>query len=165
MTSKTSIVNIILCEHDKMNWILEDILNVSKIMLRNILIGKQLKCIKIFPKLQKCKIRNWAFATNFDFLILISLQSNLVNLRYFKLWILLVDILSLKFWRLNPFGCTDIRIRKFEFGSKTQFLCSKHDSRLLFVQLDRHFYRHPLPAQLMNIWFFIKIITIFTDIF
>ena len=33
--------------------------------------------------------RNWVFATNSDFLIPISLQPNVVTLRYFKQWILL----------------------------------------------------------------------------
>ena len=33
--------------------------------------------------------RNWVFVTNYDFLISISLQPNAVDLRYFKLWILL----------------------------------------------------------------------------
>ena len=32
---------------------------------------------------------NWVFATNSDFLIPISLQPNIVDLRYFKLWIML----------------------------------------------------------------------------
>ena len=35
------------------------------------------------------KRKNWAFATNSDFLIPISLQPNVVDLRYVKLWILL----------------------------------------------------------------------------
>ena len=38
-------------------------------------------------------------AINSDFLILISLQPNLVNLRYFKLWILLVKIFSV--WNIK----------------------------------------------------------------
>ena len=33
--------------------------------------------------------RNWVFVTNSDFLIPISLQPNVVDLRYFKLWIML----------------------------------------------------------------------------
>ena len=37
--------------------------------------------------------RNWVFATNSDFLIQISLQSNNVDLNYFKLWILLEQII------------------------------------------------------------------------
>ena len=37
--------------------------------------------------------RNWVFATNFDFLIPISLQPNDIDLRYFKLWFLLDQII------------------------------------------------------------------------
>ena len=37
--------------------------------------------------------RNWVFVTNSDFLIPISLQPNVVDLRYFKLWILLDQIM------------------------------------------------------------------------
>ena len=36
---------------------------------------------------------NWVFATNSDFLITISLEPNVVDLRYFKLWILLDQII------------------------------------------------------------------------
>ena len=35
----------------------------------------------------------WVFATNFDFLIPISLQPNVVDLGYFKLWTLLDQII------------------------------------------------------------------------
>ena len=52
--------------------------------------------------------RNWVFATNSDFLIPIYLQPNVVDLRYFKLWIML-DVMI-------------IGIRKFGFVAKTQFL-------------------------------------------
>ena len=38
-------------------------------------------------------LRNWVFATNSDFLIPISLDSNVVNLWYFKLWLLLDHII------------------------------------------------------------------------
>ena len=36
---------------------------------------------------------NWVFATNSDFPITISLEPNVVALRYFKLWILLDQII------------------------------------------------------------------------
>ena len=39
---------------------------------------------------------NWVFATNSDFLITISLKPNVVDLRYFKLWILLNQIWNVK---------------------------------------------------------------------
>ena len=37
--------------------------------------------------------RNWVFATNSDFLIPISLEPNVIDLRYFKLWIVLVQVI------------------------------------------------------------------------
>ena len=37
--------------------------------------------------------RNWVFATNSDFLILISYEPNVIDLRYFKLWILLDQVI------------------------------------------------------------------------
>ena len=36
--------------------------------------------------------------------------------------------LSLKYQGFPPLGCQDIRIRKFEFVAKTQFLCSQISS-------------------------------------
>ena len=44
--------------------------------------------------------RNWVFATNSDFLISISFEPNVVDPRYFKLWILLDQI----FWAWNIKG-------------------------------------------------------------
>ena len=62
------------------------------------------------------------FATNSDLLILISLQPNVVSLRYFKLThSLKLNNLSLKyhmFIRLQRHG-------QFEFVAKTQFLSKK----------------------------------------
>ena len=63
-------------------------------------------------------LRNWFFVTNSNFLISIALQSNVVDLWYFKLWIVLN--LGLKYQRFA--GCKDIGIRTFEFGTKTKFL-------------------------------------------
>ena len=37
--------------------------------------------------------RNWVFATNSDFKIPISLKPNVVDRRYFKLWILVDQIM------------------------------------------------------------------------
>ena len=37
--------------------------------------------------------RNWVFATNFDFIFTISLKPYVADLRYFKLWILLDQII------------------------------------------------------------------------
>ena len=44
--------------------------------------------------------RNWVFATNSDFLITISLEPNVEDPRYFKLWTLLDQI----FWAWNIKG-------------------------------------------------------------
>ena len=50
------------------------------------------------------KKRNWVFAANSDFLIHMSLQHNVVYIRYFKLWIVLCsNNLSLKYQMLTPF--------------------------------------------------------------
>ena len=43
--------------------------------------------------------RNWVFATNSDFLITISLEPNVTDLRYFKLWILLNQIIRV--WNIK----------------------------------------------------------------
>ena len=49
--------------------------------------------------------RNWVFVTNYDFIIFISFWSNAVDLRYFKLWILIDEKnLSLKYQRFEPSG-------------------------------------------------------------
>ena len=65
--------------------------------------------------------RNWFFATNSDFKIPEFLHPNVADLRYFKLWILLDQIIK----RFTPSGCKGIGIRKLEFVVKTQFLCRK----------------------------------------
>ena len=65
--------------------------------------------------------RNWVFATNSDVLIPISLQHNSVNLRNFKLWILLgSNNLSLKLYTIIL--CLKIEIRTFEFVAKNHLL-------------------------------------------
>ena len=50
--------------------------------------------------------RNCVFATNSDFLIPISLQHSIVDLWYFKLWIV-SNNLSLKYLRFTPSSCKD----------------------------------------------------------
>jgi len=44
------------------------------------------------------------------------------DLRYFKLLILLDQIIDLKYQRFTLSGCRDIKIRKFEYEAKTQIL-------------------------------------------
>ena len=64
-------------------------------------------------------LRNWVFATNFDFLIPISLQHNLVNLRYFKLYeICQINKSKFEISKVYTSSCTDIWTRKFQFGIK-----------------------------------------------
>ena len=56
---------------------------------------------------------------NTDFRIPISLQPNVVDPGYVKLWI---PNLSLKYKRFTPSGCKDIEFSKFEFAANTQLL-------------------------------------------
>ena len=65
------------------------------------------------------KLRNWVFATNSDFLIPISLQPTVADLRNLEEWIMLSDNLSLKYLRFTPLGCKDIEIIKIKFVAKT----------------------------------------------
>ena len=65
--------------------------------------------------------RNWVFATNSNFQVPISLQSDSVNLWYLKLRLFNL-IHNLKYLRSAIFGSKDIGIRKSEFVAKTQFL-------------------------------------------
>jgi len=56
---------------------------------------------------------NWVFATNSDFLITISLEPNVADLGYFKLWILLGQI----FWVWNIKGLQHrvLKILRFKY--------------------------------------------------
>ena len=60
--------------------------------------------------------RNWIFTTNSDFTIPISLQLNVVNLRYCNLWFRLG-----KYLRFTSPGCKDKGMRIFDFVTNTQF--------------------------------------------
>jgi len=70
--------------------------------------------------------RNWVLATNSDFLIPISFEPYIINLWYFKLIFsnLSNRSHSLKCQMSTPLDYKDIGIRKLEFVTKTQFLCS-----------------------------------------
>ena len=61
--------------------------------------------------------RNWVFATNTAFLNRIHLDSNVVDLRYFKLWI--SNNISLKYQRCTTLGSKDIGIMNWECVAKT----------------------------------------------
>jgi len=71
------------------------------------------------------KERNLVFTPYSDFLILTSLQPNVVDLRYniFKNMnsFRLNSIIS-KYWRFKPSGCKDTGITNLEFLPQTQFL-------------------------------------------
>ena len=67
--------------------------------------------------------RNWVFVTNSDFLIHISLRSNVVDLTYLKTKnYVRSNNLSLKYHRFKSSSCKDIGIWKFKFVAKNQFL-------------------------------------------
>ena len=68
-------------------------------------------------------LRNWVFATNSNFLILISVQPDGFPTLIFQTEIFWPNrIESLKYLRATTLGCKDIGIRKSEFVAKTQFL-------------------------------------------
>ena len=71
-----------------------------------------------------------------DFLIPISLQSNLVNLRHFKQWIMLDQILNYQTFSLS--GCKGIGIRKLMFVAQILHLCMKYD----FLMFEREYLRY-----------------------
>ena len=87
----------------------------------------------------KVRKRNRVFATNSDFLITISLDPNVADLRYFKLYLCNLQCrksylfqtrhsvrsnnLSLNYQRFTTSGCLDKEIGTLEFVAKTQFLC------------------------------------------
>ena len=91
------------------------------------------------------KQRNWVFATNSNIPIPISWQPNVVDLRYFKLLILLDQIIvSLKYERVKPTGCRDIEVRKFEVVAKTQFL------RIRNGNLKKNLCLQPMETQIFH---------------
>ena len=64
------------------------------------------------------------FATNYDFLIPLSLLPNVIDLSYFYYEnSVRSNNLSFKYQRSKLTGCRDIEIRKFE--AKTQFFITK----------------------------------------
>ena len=65
------------------------------------------------------KKNTWVFASNSGFLIAISSQPKVAYLRYFKLWILLNQLVQV--WNIK--GWKDIGIIKFDIVASTQFIC------------------------------------------
>jgi len=59
------------------------------------------------------KQRNWVFATNSDFLITISLEPNVADLIYFKLWILLDQIIWV--WNIKGLQLRVLKISRFKY--------------------------------------------------
>ena len=75
--------------------------------------------------------RSWVFATNSDFLITISLEPNDVDLRYFKLWILLDQIIWV--WNIKGLQHRVLKILRFKYLILFQILNSFSLSVCLFV--------------------------------
>ena len=69
-----------------------------------------------------CLKRNWVFATNSNFLILISLQPDGVFFHFKLSFSDPTNFIWLKCLRSLRLGCKDIDIRKSKFVAKTQFL-------------------------------------------
>ena len=63
-------------------------------------------CSKLFE-------RNWVFATNSYFIITISLEPNVADLRYFKLWILLDKIVW--FWNIKGLQHRVLKLMRFKY--------------------------------------------------
>ena len=70
--------------------------------------------------LEKFNIKELSLCHKLWFSNFYTLQPNVVDLRYFKLWILLHQIILV--WNIKTSGSIDIGIRTFEFVAKTQFL-------------------------------------------
>ena len=66
--------------------------------------------------------RNWVFATNSDFIINISLEPNVADLRYFKLWILLDQIIWV--WNIKGLRHRVLKILRFKYLILFQWLNS-----------------------------------------
>ena len=85
--------------------------------------------------------RSWVFVINSDFLIPASLQPNVVDLRYFKLWIALHQIIlvwNIKSLQLN-IRFLRYREKKIWFVAKTQFLYELHavaDLKILYSIIE-----------------------------
>ena len=62
--------------------------------------------------------RNWVFATYSDFIITISLEPNVADLRYFKQWILLDQIIWV--WNIKGLQHWVLKILRFKY-----LICSK----------------------------------------
>ena len=73
--------------------------------------------------------RNWVFATNSDFLITISLEPNVTDLRYFKLWIMLNQIIRV--WNIKGLQHRALKILGFKYLISLQRLNSSNAYRFL----------------------------------
>ena len=75
--------------------------------------------VKYCSKLIRClgtyfsKERNWVFAKNSDFQLTISLEPNVADLRYFKLWILLNQIIWV--WNIKGLQHRVLKILRFKY--------------------------------------------------
>ena len=79
--------------------------------------------------------RNWVFVTNSDFLITMSFEPNVSDLRYFKLWILLDQIIWV--WNIKGLQHRVLKILRFKYLTLFQILNS---------------FRHFLTQMACNCW-------------
>jgi len=85
------------------------------------------------------KFLNWVFATNSDFLITISLEPNVADLRYFKLLILLDQIIWI--WNIKGLQHGVLKILRFKY----------------LILLQRlNFFRENFALPISRIFFFAK---------
>ena len=107
--------------------------------------------------------RNWVCATNSNFLIPISLQPDSVVFLFQTYIIWYNRIHCLKYLRSTTSGCKDIRIRKLEFVTKTQFLYL-YIYRMIVISLTFVISSIPLHSW-VNLYLGLQIRTILVNLF
>ena len=88
----------------------------SVIVFSFLFLHHQIKIIPLMSFILSINItrqRNWVFATNSDFLITITLEPNVADLRYFKLWILLDQIIWV--WNIKGLQHRVLIILRFKY--------------------------------------------------
>ena len=94
------------------------------------------------------KFLNWVFATNSDFLITISLEPNVADLRYFKLWILLDQIIWI--WNIKGLQHRVLKILRFKYLILLQRLNSFRENFALPISRIFFFSRIAWSKILLN---------------
>ena len=86
-----------------------------------------------------------------DFKIPISLQPNVIDLKYFIL-LLLIHYIILKYSKFTTLGCKDIWILKSEFVAKTQFPgCPPVTALFLVGQSSMNFVQNIFGSEYTNV--------------